>query len=82
VVEEGYDDLDEYNQDVLRLRNERTCDTYYYAGDFVKCVNNEHEDVGKNWASLPRSERRRRWVDNFRMFESEFDAYLPFVKTT
>jgi hypothetical protein len=77
------DDPDEYVRWVCSLRNPRSVDTFEYAGEFLNAVNGTHSNESLRWSGLPAHERDRRWIDNFRMLEADFDELLqlcsPFM---
>jgi hypothetical protein len=78
------DDPDEYVRWLAGFRLPRSVGTYEYAGDFLLCLINTHPDVRMRWSQLPEHERDRRWIDDFRMSERDFDELLllcsPYMK--
>jgi hypothetical protein len=72
------DDPAEYVRWLCGLRNPRSVDTFVHSGEFLDAVNSTHRDERLRWSALPSHERHRRWQDNFRMVEADFDELLQF----
>lgn len=79
--ESSGDDVDRDNLEQLRrVRFKRTTDAYFYGGNFLMSIQNQHDDESKNWASLPQHEHDRRWMTEFRMTEPAFQELLELVE--
>jgi hypothetical protein len=61
---------------VCEVKLSRRIGTYTYSGAFLDAVFNEHRNPLENWGDLPQDEQDRRWIDNFRMREQDFDDLL------